>query len=213
MRVVNKAFLGKAYFEATMTTLTGGGTTVGVCNASWVLSTGGNSSVNAAYAYKSGPIWINNSSAGGTLGTLVSGSIVGVAVDLVNELIWFRVCPSGNWNGSSTANPATATGGYSIGAISSPLKPVYVFAGFTASGDVVTANFGATAFSGTVPSGFAPGWSTANGPTLNVVTQVGVEVWVQNPSANRVTQIGAEIWRSVGVYVAPVAEPIIMFLA
>lgn len=84
-------------------------------------------------------------------------SIIGCAVDLSAQLVWFRIAPSGNWNGSGTANPATGTGGISISAVSGALFPG--MAG--GSADVVLANFGGSAFSGTVPSGFTSGWPTA----------------------------------------------------
>jgi len=57
----------------------------------------------------------------GTLGLLAAGAVVGVAVDFVSDLIWFRVAPSGNWNGSIAADPATGAGGFSINALSPSL--------------------------------------------------------------------------------------------
>ena len=88
---------------------------------------------------------------------LPAGTVVGIAVDFTNHLIWFRMAPSGNWNGSGTANPATGVGGitFSTGA----MVPFVTFGGSGgAAGNVITANFGASSFTGTVPSGFYSGW-------------------------------------------------------
>jgi hypothetical protein len=207
--------IGKYYFEVTWNTFTAGDTSCcGVANASWNLtSTSLNSSVYYA-TYSGGQIATAGTANTTSAGLVTAGQTVGVAVDLINKLIWFRIAPSGNWNGSTTANPATATGGYSISAlITSVFAPIYPCVGFAASGDKFTANFGGSAFSGTVPSGFTSGWPSSN--TYEMVTQVGAEVWVKNPSAMRVTQVGSEVWRSVANYVAPVitAEPIVMILA
>lgn len=70
-------------------------------------------------------------------------------------LIWARP-NGGNWNGSSSNDPATGVGGKDISSIArSGLYPV---ADIITSGDVCTFNFGDTAFTGTVPSGFTAGW-------------------------------------------------------
>lgn len=44
-----------------------------------------------------------------------SGHTIDLCVDLTNALFWFRV-NGGNWNNSSSANPATGTGGNAIAA-------------------------------------------------------------------------------------------------
>ena len=120
----------------------------------------GSSSVNSAGVTGvtgGGSMFVNGALQSGALGVRANGNILGVAVDLDAKLIWYRVAPSGNWNGSGTANPATGTGGHNIAALSLPLYPYMGFAG-SAVGQVITANFGASTFSGLVPSGFTSGW-------------------------------------------------------
>lgn len=103
-----------------------------------------------------GNININGSASGSTLGGPIAvAAVIGVAVDFAAKLIWYRIAPAGNWNGSGTANPATATGGLNITSIAT--GPLYaLFSGGTS--DKITSNFGDSAFSGAVPSGFTSGF-------------------------------------------------------
>lgn len=112
----------------------------------------------------SGNIFANDANSGSSLGAVSNTTTVGIAVDLDNDLIWFKALPSGNWNGSGTADPATGVGGISISNYSAKrVSPCVGFGGTSgASGDNLTANFGATAFSGSVPSGFG-GWPARTG--------------------------------------------------
>ena len=70
--------------------------------------------------------------------------------------------PSGFTSGwtNNGADPATNTGGVSISSYSATtMTPAVGFGGTgTQSGDNVTLNFGASGFSGSVPSGFTSGW-------------------------------------------------------
>jgi hypothetical protein len=50
------------------------------------------------------------------------GSVVDVAVDRVNNLIWFRV-NGGGWNGGGLENPETASGGFDISGLSGDVYP------------------------------------------------------------------------------------------
>jgi hypothetical protein len=150
---------GKKYFEATIVTWAGNGSEIGLATASAELFGGAQTgqAVMARGVLSFGGIHINSTYSGSTLGTRANGDIIGIAVDLTAGLIWFRVTPSGNWNGSGTANPATAAGGISLGTLSgNTLFPLY---GGAIAGEVTTANFGASAFNGAVPSGFNAGWS------------------------------------------------------
>lgn len=156
---------GKYYFEATMSTWVGTGAEIGLATSSAVLVGGGvagQAVVTKSLGGVNGSIYINGTYSGSNLGLRSSGDIIGVAVDLAAGLIWFRVAPSGNWNGSGTANPASGIGGISLGALAgSTLFPLYAAA---STGQVATANFGASAFTGTMPSGFAT-WDSTIGPT------------------------------------------------
>jgi hypothetical protein len=150
---------GLYYYECTITTKTGainGSIGVGT-TASTYTNMGNGGTAGVVMYWQSGNIWANGSSASSTLGVLTNGQVAGIAIDLGNRKAWFRIAPSGNWNGSGTANPATNTGGITIPA--GTMVPFVTFGGSPGSANnVITANFGASAFSGAVPSGFTSGW-------------------------------------------------------
>jgi hypothetical protein len=74
--------------------------------------------------------------------------------------LWFRVVPSGDWNASGTADPATGVGGINMfmattsGVLEPPFYPSFAAA---VAGESATVNFGAGGFIGSVPSGFTAG--------------------------------------------------------
>jgi hypothetical protein len=88
--------------------------------------------------------------AGATIGSAIAnGDIICIAADLGAKLGWFRK-NGGNWLNSPTNNPATGIGGITF----TGSGPWFASA---ASSQVTTsyiANFGASAFSFAVPSGF-----------------------------------------------------------
>jgi len=145
----------KVYFEVTMTTWVNSNVGVGVAVATSALASIATNLTGVAALFKNGNININ-----GTflinIGTRSNGNIIGIAVDPVAKLIWFRVAPAGTWNGSGTADPATGTGGFSFSALSGAVYPIFSTA--STVNERATGNFGATAFSGAVPSGFSAGF-------------------------------------------------------
>jgi hypothetical protein len=152
---------GKVYWECTVGTWANNNTGVGLALSSAALNTVATSTLGAALVYRTGSIFINNVNTGSSLGTRASGNIIGIAVDFDAKLIWLRVAPAGTWNGSGTADPATGTGGLSLSSLTQPFFPL--FAGVLVN-EACTANFGASAFSGSVPSGFYPGIPLINAP-------------------------------------------------
>ena len=78
-------------------------------------------------------------------------SVLGVAVDIGNKLIWFRN-NGGNWNNNASANPVTGSqvGGISIAAVT---PNVFALAQLTNQNDEITANF-AGPFAFAAPSGY-----------------------------------------------------------
>jgi hypothetical protein len=157
----------KVYMEFTFTNINGAGY-VGVTDG---FTSGLNLSnlSNAIAAGTNGVIQKNGSAVGPTIPVAVNGDIICVAVDFVNNRYWARL-NGGNWNGSSSNNPATNVGGIDMSGIS--------FAGgaypcnvMTFTPTTCTANFGASVFAQTVPSGFVA-WNSvasfgagATGPT------------------------------------------------
>lgn len=145
---------GKYYWEFTFTNFSQVTTGVGLGSGGSQLVTSLTSGPVTA-VIGGGTIYVNGSSFG-SFSPRANGDVIGVAVDLTANLIWYRVAPSGNWNISGTANPATGTGGIDISVLSKPLFPIFVLN--STAGQSLTANFGASAFSGAVPSGFTSGW-------------------------------------------------------
>jgi hypothetical protein len=98
-------------------------------------------------------------SGSGLLGTTTADSFVAtnvgaLALDIGNQAIWIKnLSTAGFWNANATANPATNTNGcvFSGTLLSGTL---YVTTQNSGASDNVTFNFGATAYTGTVPSGF-----------------------------------------------------------
>jgi hypothetical protein len=169
---------GKWYWEFHMTTWTSIYTSCGIATALAVLSTVATATqqTEAALLAQGGFATINGNSTSIGLGALTSGVTIGVAVDINAGLIWFRVCPSGLWQGSSTANPATGVGGASFSGPSAGIyggfiAPTQILPIFCpgAGGETCTANFGGSAFSGAVPAGFNSGIHSP-GPTKLQVT-------------------------------------------
>ena len=111
-------------------------------------------------------------------------------------MIWFRLGAAGNWNTSGTANPATGVGGLDLAPTGfGTAFDVYPFVYLNTSGNAITANFGGTAFTGTVPSGFTSGWDDSVALVTNLVTtQMGAEAFIIGTSDLQVTQAGLEVF-------------------
>ena len=152
---------GKYYFETTFTSYAGTTTRI-VTGVGTSASTYAGMSSNAtagAVIHIGGGIHANGV---GNIVDIITGSfplgtVIGVAVDLDNRKCWFRQTPSGLWNGSATASPATGTEGVTIPA--GAMVPFCTFGGTGGTANnITTANFGASAFNGAVPSGYTAGW-------------------------------------------------------
>lgn len=98
-----------------------------------------------------------------SLGGLAYGSTLGIAVDLGAPLIWFKHINSpGVWNANPAYDPGAGTGSYpSIATVCA--VDACPYANLQGGGDSITANFGASAFVGTVPTGFTAGWPNSSG--------------------------------------------------
>lgn len=158
---------GKHYFEIAITDVGGNSDCVGIVTAAGTFANmGALTPTNCAIVKRflnpnSGVIYSNGASSGKNLGVgFTDGAIIGIAVDFDNDAIWFRIAPSGNWNGDALADPATNAGGVSMSSFSATtMAPAVGFGGTgTSSAHNMTANFGASAFTGSVPSGFTSGW-------------------------------------------------------
>ena len=78
---------------------------------------------------------------------------------MANYQVWVAL-DDGDWNGDPSADPATNTGGMDI----SVLEGSTMFPTVQGSGDFgITCNFGASAFTHAVPSGYTAGWPASGG--------------------------------------------------
>jgi hypothetical protein len=146
---------GKYYVEFTIVSGTGSfDTGAGVANSSASLTAGiGSPDTNSTASYKgSASIFVANATVGSLAVAPTVGDVIGLAIDLGNNAIWYRV-NSGTWNNGAN-DPATNTGGKSISGIAGPFF-VIVSTAKTGTGDgSITANFGGSAYAFTAPSGF-----------------------------------------------------------
>lgn len=160
---------GKYYFEITVTTLTGGGGVgCGIGKVGTAFSTMSTIPTNGVmcYAGNSGAIWTSGGNSGSDIGAVSNGDVICVAVDLGNNRIWFRK-NGGNWDNNSGHDPTDGSGlhgGFTFSSGNSMIPFVTFGSGLVgptgAASNVLTANFGATAFAQSAPSGYTAGWPT-----------------------------------------------------
>jgi hypothetical protein len=200
VRSVSSVTSGKYYFEGTMTTWGDSQTAIGIANSTAALASVASTTSNASILLRSGAIWVNGSNSGSSLGARTTGDVICIALDLISGLIWFRVGAAGNWNGSGTASPATGAGGISISAIVST-GIFALYAGNSTAADAVTANFGATSFVGTPPSGYLAGFgTTATGTTVqSTSTVLSTSGWSWLWRTDTVDPATSAAWTAAGV--------------
>jgi hypothetical protein len=148
VRALASASSGKKYWEIIVGTLSSGA--AGIANSSAALDSyiGDANSVG----WGSNGDVSTGGSGGNTWATWDDGDVLCLACDLDNNRIWGRV-GAGNWNDNASADPATNTLGLSISSISGPFFPAISMRPTSGSNDM-TANFGASAYAQTPPSGF-----------------------------------------------------------
>lgn len=160
-RAVASATTGKKYSEHTVTAANGFASFMGLglSVAGMALTTsvsaGGGASKHIGWA---GDGNVYTSAGGGaavaTIQAYAQGDTVCMAVDFGNSRIWFRT-NGGNWNNSALADPATNVGGINFASeTGAALFPTETFLVFSGVAQVATANFGTTAYTQSVPSGF-----------------------------------------------------------
>jgi len=197
-RAVDRNNAGKFYWEVTCNIFVNGNTGVGIATANAILSTFGQSVLNACMVYSNGNIYLNGSYTGVSLGTISAGNIVCISLNLNSKTIFFRRGALGPWNNNAAYDPAIDSGGISIASFVN-LAPVFPCYAFGAASDQFTANFGDSAFAGAVPAGFISGFTAGAVIPLNAaMTQMALEQWVvPTPPPVQMTQIALEQWASV----------------
>lgn len=200
VRAVDRQVTGKFYWEVTRNVATGGNSGVGFTNSVTVLSVNQSTAaaLNSCSLLGSGVLYIDGVLISGSFGAQTNGSVVCVAADIAARLVWMRIGAAGNWNAVTTANPATGVGGFSTGSLGAGI-PIYPTIWLQATNDQYTANFGTSAFTGTVPAGFTSGFTSGATPAVNTVaTQIAAEQWYNTNPDLQLTQIGLEQWATVG---------------
>ena len=195
VRAVDKQITGKFYWEVTATTNALASTSIGISSPTAILGNFSNTPGVAGVVH-AGTIYVDGVTTGSTLGTITSGTVLCFAFDADSRLIWIRAGAAGNWNGSAGANPATGSGGFDSH-LGRGIPAYPAFYGSSTS-EAVTANFGDTAFTGAVPSGYTSGFTAgASVPTNAIASQALAEHWLTtNPDA-QITQVALEHWASV----------------
>lgn len=142
---------GKFYLESS---ITAGGAAVGFGNASLGLNSFLGASDNDSVACNNvGQIFINGAQVGSAISGFGPTNVVQMAVDFVNQKVWWKVDSLG-WDNDIIANqnPATNTGGTSFSTINA--GPYFAGTTIGSGSDTSTFNFGGTAYSFTPPAGF-----------------------------------------------------------
>ena len=197
VRAMDKQVSGKFYWECQYGT-TGPGSIggVGVWGATVPLGTFSSTGYYGLVSLNgNGTIYVDGTIAANTLfGAIPASSLICIAYDFDKRQVWFRVGAAGLWNMSAGADPGAGVGGYT-GTLGNGL-PGYPGAEMSNSNEVITANFGASAFAGVVPSGFTAGFlGNATPPNYVMTTHAAIEEWgPAAPSAVVLTQIGVEEW-------------------
>lgn len=100
-----------SYWEVTPANVSGT-VSIGICNM--LLNTGNlpGYDANSLGYHQDGTVLLSNATVT-TLAAYVSGNVIGVCLDIQNQLIYFAV-NGGSWNNNGSANPLTQTGGISL---------------------------------------------------------------------------------------------------
>jgi hypothetical protein len=154
VRAIASHSTGKFYYELTMTNLTSS-IQFGVGNAAAAIG-GANDFIgndnNAISVNYPGNVLMNNASQG-TVGGYASGDVVSVAVDIANALIWWRT-NAGNWNNIAGGDPTNSSTGHGIPFSGMAAGPYFPIVSILSTANAVTANFGASAYAQSVPTGY-----------------------------------------------------------
>lgn len=149
------SFTGKQYFEGWFAASSGATWRVGFANATAALGTLIGGDINSVGVDPvNGGIRFNASNLG-TTGAIYGGNVgcaVCIAIDTTAKLFWARI-NGGSWNGQTTADPATGTGGLSLAALGAgPYFPIFSAATNTAA---CIGRFGAADMAYAIPAGFS----------------------------------------------------------
>lgn len=150
VRVARFISSGKYYWECRLDVAASSSDCIGFMNAAGLVTDANTVNNIIVLLAAATDLLANNVSAGLNFGARTTGDNWGIAIDLTAGLVWFRR-NGGSWNTNGSADPATGVGGvsFTLGAYAP-----YIRFATVANGEVMTADFGASAYSNPAPSGF-----------------------------------------------------------
>ena len=192
---------GKKYWEIEADTLNADAAFIGILKTNTDITTMNNHSlgttadgysINCSTGSNNGKLFNNNTN-GTDLGTIANGDVISVAFDADTRKLFFG--KNGSWLGS--ADPANGTNPAYTASVGTYTAAVSVYT----TSSLFKANFGQTAFSYTVPTGFDAGINTADlaAPTVTNPSEFfGTLIWSgDNASSRDVVQGGSGITGTV----------------
>ena len=181
---------GKYYFEITINALSTNGQLHGIANSTESVNVQPGSDTLGIGFQVTGSWWTAGLQHSGTWQGASAGDTVAFAVDLGNKLIWVKNLRVGGWNQGTggTQDPGTGAGGIAIPvAVEDGTHQIFIYAaGFNNAGvnDKFTLNEGDSAFSGTVPTGFANWGGVASS---NTTPDLDTSHWIETGVLGRPT--------------------------
>lgn len=152
---------------------------------------GGSNPSGFGYFPSNGTIFAEGTGYASLGSTYGQGDVISIAVDTTNKKCWCRK-NNGNWCGTSgpngVANPVTNVQGFDISA-SLNVGRIYPAVQLVDTTAQVTANFGATSFAESVPSGYG-GWTLASPNVFGSLWTDEVQANGQLPAGGYTAQLG-----------------------
>jgi hypothetical protein len=146
VRATIGASSGRWYWEVTIDSLSSSYAAVGVLTMTALLDYGLGGGIAPGVGYRSNGTLSSSAGNSATACSYTSAGVIGIALDLDSRVIYFSV--NGVWQVGG--DPAMGVGGLPLPSTSETVYPA-IGLGF---GDVLTANFGQSAFAHAPPSGF-----------------------------------------------------------
>ena len=112
-------------------------TAIGIANANVALTNYLGAGTSSIALYNNGVVYTNDTDLQ-EVNNIVAGDHVDVAVDRLNDLLWFRV-NNDLWNADGAADPTTGTGGIDISGITGAVYPAVTLS-YSATASVIAAS-------------------------------------------------------------------------
>jgi hypothetical protein len=153
---------GQVYLEATLTTTLSSGAMVGVITPMALFQDFiGDAALGIGWENQ-GSSWVLGTGTASALPTYTTGDVIGIAVDAGLKKLWMNK-NGGSWQGGSSPNPATGSGGWDLSTLFTRENGVLpAVCGNGTNLPVWTMNFGGSAFAFTNPFAGGGGAGSTN---------------------------------------------------